>query len=681
MKKHLLLVAALAAGIAVNAQYTQELPLDYEDFFRADAIAEGGTALERGAYTTTDQYGSSKPNGAHIMADQWNLTGKSGEQLGSNPVLQASTLSYDTYIDNLKGSEILLANLGSSGVRSSSYSLKSDYTYSGAAYYLAALVKITEVTGKGDILAFDGNFTANAQRGRLYVNPSGSGFCFGLAYGSETPTYGQTSLEFGSTHLVVLKIVPAGNTSTGTEEATLWVDPDLTKAEAANAPLVALTEQPIGLKSIRGITIRQRAKIAGSIAGLRFGASWADVVKKSTSSLPALDVPVLGAASAIGAEVFTANWTAVANAAGYKVKVYAGENMIAEKSIDGQANASVVFYNMPVATELTYTVTALGDMINYDNSAASEASAAFSTLVAPASIVLLPSAEQWANYAEEKGAHAAGAFPTMHILGYDFVEAYIEISTEGNAVGIENASTGERFTARVVVDKQKNSSNLTMPAVASAARVDIYMNAGSDGKKMEVQQYDYATNKWVKLTELDVAKAFGVYSVTPNAGVVKLRLINPDTSTKYIWKVVTYVSDPANLAVPVLADATDIAADGFTVNWAAVANAAGYRVLVYNAEATVVKRLEAEAAAVSLAVEGLEASTEYTVKVAAIGDDAAYVGSALSEAKTVTTIADTGTGVDQLNAAAAMPRKVVVNGQLFIERNGEYFTMTGKKVQ
>ena len=363
------------------------------------------------------------------------------------------------------------------------------------------------------------------------------------------------------------------------------------------------------------------------------------------------------------------------------MKVYAGENMIAEKSIDGQANASVVFYNMPVATELTYTVTALGDMINYDNSAASEASAAFSTLVAPASIVLLPSAEQWTDYAEEKGAHAAGAFPTMHILGYDFVEAYIETTTEANAVGIENASTGERFTARVVVDKQKNSSNLTMPAVASAARVDIYMNAGSDGKKMEVQQYDYATNKWVKLTELDVAKAFGVYSVTPNAGVVKLRLINPDTSTKYIWKVVTYVSDPANLAVPVLADATDIAADGFTVNWAAVANAAGYRVLVYNAEATVVKRLETEAAAVSLAVEGLEASTEYTVKVAAIGDDAAYVGSALSEAKTVTTIADTGTGVDQLNAAAVMPRKVVVNGQLFIERNGEYFTMTGKKVQ
>lgn len=672
MKKHLLTIAALATSMLLSAQYTQELPLDYEDFFRADAVAEGGAALERDAYTGTTQ------GTGVIKVNQWNRGGKGGDDGGENPAIAASTLAFGSYIDNRKGSEIQLAKL-STGTRASIYSMQESYTYSEQPFYVALLVQISSVTSStADIFACDGNYTANAQRARMFIGPSGSGYKIGVGW-NEAPSDWSPELEFGSTHLVVIKVTPDKENGTNAESAVFYLDPDLDAAEADQTPVSTVVGN--GLKSVRGLTVRQRSNCAGKIAGIRFGASWADVVKKAVTGLPALDAPVVGAASAIGVEEFTANWTAVANAAGYKVKVYAGENMIAEKSIDGQANASVVFYNMPVATELTYTVTALGDMVNYDNSAASEASAAFSTLVAPASIVLLPSAEQWADYAEEKGAHAAGAFPTMHILGYDFVEAYIETTTEANAVGIENASTGERFTARVVVDKQKNSSNLTMPAVASAARVDIYMNAGSDGKKMEVQQYDYATNKWVKLTELDVAKAFGVYSVTPNAGVVKLRLINPDTSTKYIWKVVTYVSDPANLAVPVLADATDIAADGFTVNWAAVANAAGYRVLVYNAEATVVKRLEAEAAAVSLAVEGLEASTEYTVKVAAIGDDAAYVGSALSEAKTVTTIADTGTGVDQLNAAAVMPRKVVVNGQLFIERNGEYFTMTGKKVQ
>ena len=672
MKKHLLTIAALATSMLLSAQYTQVLPLDYEDFFRADAVAEGGAALERDAYTGTTQ------GTGVIKVNQWNRGGKGGDDGGENPAIAASTLAFGSYIDNRKGSEIQLAKL-STGTRASIYSMQEGYTYSEQPFYVALLVQISSVTSStADIFACDGNYTANAQRARMFIGPSGSGYKIGVGWNA-APSDWSPELEFGSTHLVVIKVTPDKENGTDAESAVFYLDPDLDAAEANQTPVSTVVGN--GLKSVRGLTVRQRSNCAGKIAGLRFGESWADVVKKAVTGLPALDAPVVGAASAIGVEEFTANWTAVANAAGYKVKVYAGENMIAEKSIDGQANASVVFYNMPVATELTYTVTALGDMINYDNSAASEASAAFSTLVAPASIVLLPSAEQWADYAEEKGAHAAGAFPTMHILGYDFVEAYIETTTEGNAVGIENASTGERFTARVVVDKQKNSSNLTMPAVASAARVDIYMNAGSDGKKMEVQQYDYATNKWVKLTELDVAKALGVYSVTPNAGVVKLRLINPDTSTKYIWKVVTYVSDPANLAVPVLADATDIASDGFTVNWTAVANAAGYRVLVYNAEATVVKRLETEAAAVSLAVEGLEASTEYTVKVAAIGDDAAYVGSALSEAKTVTTIADTGTGVDQLNAAAVMPRKVVVNGQLFIERNGEYFTMTGKKVQ
>lgn len=110
MKKHLLLVAALAAGIAVNAQYTQELPLDYEDFFRAEAIAESGTALERGVYATNTQ------GSGVIMVDQWNNGGKSSDKAGESPVLQANTLSYDAYIDNLQGKEIVLANLPLRGV-------------------------------------------------------------------------------------------------------------------------------------------------------------------------------------------------------------------------------------------------------------------------------------------------------------------------------------------------------------------------------------------------------------------------------------------------------------------------------------------------------------------------------------------------------------------------------------
>jgi len=666
MKKHLFLAAALAAGMALNAQYTQELPLDYNDFFRAEAIAEDGNHLERDAYTSTTQDGTNP-----VKADQWNNGGKSGENAGANPVVQANTLSYGSYVDNKAGKEIVLANIEtSSATRASIYSLTNGNTLANKAYYLAALVNISAASGSRDILAIDGNYTANAQRARFYANKSGSGYTLGLGWNA-TPTKWSEVMDFETTHLIVIRITT--NSSDGKGNALFYLDPDLDAGEAGNVAFDSVAGD--GLKVIRGITIRQRNGVAGKIAGLRFGSSWADVVKKAVSGLPALDAPTVGAASAIGAEEFTANWTAVENAVGYKVNVYRGETVIANKTVGAEASAT--FYNMPVATELTYTVTAIGDGENYDNSEVSAASAAFTTLAAPATIVFIPSAPEWEAYAKEKGAYAAGSFPTTRTNGFDFVESYIETTKEGNTVGIDYAATGERFTARVVVDKQKNSSNITLPAVASAARVDIYMNAGSDGKKIEVYQFDYAANNWVKLQELSVNKALEVYSVIPHAGVVKLRIINPDTSTKYIWKVVTYAATPTTLAAPVVGDATEVKKDGFTANWAAVANATGYRVLVTSADTTIRANVDAEV--VSMTIDKLKPNTEYTVKVAAIGDDAAYVGSVLSEAKVVTTLSDTTTAIGEVKAGAKA-RKVVIDGQMLIERNGEYFNMTGAKV-
>ncbi|MBO7456075.1 MAG: fibronectin type III domain-containing protein [Paludibacteraceae bacterium] len=674
MKKHLLLVAALAAGIAANAQYTQELPLDYEDFFRADAIAEGGAALERGVYTTNTQ------GSGVIMVDQWNNGGKSSDKDGSSPVLQASTLSYDAYVDNLKGSEIMLANLAS-GTRASIYSLKENYTYSEKAYYLAALIKITEATGKGDILTFDGNYTANAQRGRLFVNKQGSGYKLGVGWNGDPETW-TDELAFGSTHLVVMKIIPAGSASGTTESIFAWVDPDLSKDEANNTAITSLTEQTTGLKSVRGITVRQRAKIAGSIAGLRFGESWAEVVKKAVAGLPALDAPVLGEASAISAEGFTANWTAVANATGYKVRVYNGDAEIAEKTVDGQASASVVIGNMPPATSLTYTVAALGDGLTYDNSAESAKSAAFQTLAAPAALVFLPSADVWTEYSSDKDAYISGSFPNFSANGYDFAAAYIEISKdeEGKSFSGTLAATGERYIARVKIDKSSNGGLFTMPAVASAARVDLYVSSGSDSKKIKVQQFNYATSAWEDLVELDVNKALSVHQVTPKAGIVKLRIASSDSSGKQVWKVVTFASAPATLDVPVAAEATTVTDSCFTANWAAVSGAAGYRVIVYGAEDAVVQRAIVDAAATSLVVKDLTAATTYTYKVAAIGDDANTVDSNLSEAISVTTAASTPTALD-LNTVTDKAQKVLINGQLFIRVNGALMSVTGAKIQ
>ena len=467
-----------------------------------------------------------------------------------------------------------------------------------------------------------------------------------------------------------------------TQAASLFINPTIGSTEEPT-PNAIDSEIGTAKTSLQYLMFKHNGKSVANftVGGIRVSTTWAEAVaKKSEVVLPALDAPAVGAASAIGAEEFTANWTAVENATGYKVSVSAGAKEIAVQNVTGQAKASATFYNMPVATELTYKVTAIGDGENYDDSEASDASAAFSTLAAPAAVVFVPSNTEWAEFAKDKGAYATGSFPTTHDNGYDFVQTYIELSKDedGKSFSITNEATGERFTARAVVDKQNGAAYLALPAVASAVRADIYATAGTADKKMKVQQYNYSTNKWDDLQELALPKTnVNMVSITPNEGVVKLRLLNSDGSAKQVWKVVTYAATPTTLTAPVVGEATEVKKDGFTANWAAVAGATGYRVLVTSADTTIRANVDAEV--LSMTIDQLKPETEYTVKVAAIGDDAAYVGSVLSEAKVVTTLSGTTTALGEVKAGAKA-RKVVIDGQLMIERNGELFNMTGAKV-
>ena len=295
MKKHLFLVAALVASMAVNAQYTQELPLDYSDFFRADAIAEDGEHLEKAEYAegTTQSAETFQPN-------QWNLTGKAGSRGNNNPAIETSTLSWNTYIDNEKGKAIIY-NGEVTETRVSIYSLKRNNDYSSAdgskSYYLAALVNFTQVSSSGgvDFISFDGNFTATTARARVAAKKgtNSSSYHLGMEYAS-TPTADGTTwsaeLTGGETHLIVVKITPNTNKTTeDIEAASLWLDPDLAKSEAENdaAKIVSLTGKGIG--SVRGIDIVQKKNITGKVAGLRFSDNWADVVKAGPDDPTAID--------------------------------------------------------------------------------------------------------------------------------------------------------------------------------------------------------------------------------------------------------------------------------------------------------------------------------------------------------------------------------------------------------
>jgi len=74
-----------------------------------------------------------------------------------------------------------------------------------------------------------------------------------------------------------------------------------------------------------------------------------------------LSKPVVSDATAITATGFTANWTAVANASSYDVKVYQGATLISTTNASGQSAASVAITGLTSDLVYTYTVTAIGN--------------------------------------------------------------------------------------------------------------------------------------------------------------------------------------------------------------------------------------------------------------------------------------------------------------------------------
>ncbi len=654
MKKHLFLAALLMACMAMNASIIID-----ETFAVADNITNLADATD---WTTTGTLTTG--DGRVILSTPLEYSNTGGEYVlsGEGKAVQNIYTEGSNYIAYKQITKV------SSGVVYMSYLYKGDGNQGQSQ---SEIIGLANGTSNSSVKAWAGKQADQTK------NPFRLGVTRISTTGGEIQWCDAPTIEANTVTLVVLKY------DFDTQAASLFINPTIGSTEEPTANAID-SDKGTAKTSLAYLMFKHNGKSVANftVGSIRVSTTWAEAVaKKSDAVLPALATPVAGAASAIGAEEFTANWTAVENAIGYKVKVYAGENEIALQSVMGQAAVSATFANMPIATELTYTVTAVGDGVAYDDSEESAASAAFSTLAAPAAVVFNPSAAEWAEFACDKGAYSTGSFPSARANGYDFEGSYIEVSKDedGKSFSITCEETGERFTARAMLDKNTNSGSMTFPAVASAARVDMYITAGTADKKYKVQQYNYSTGNWADLQEIAAPKSpVAMVSVTPNEGVAKLRIANADGSAKQIWKVVTYAAAPTTLSVPVVGEATELTATGFTANWSAVAGATGYRVIVTSADTTI--RANTAAEVTSLVVTNLNPETEYTVKVAAIGDDAAYVGSVLSEAKVIATPADQGTGIEGINAKGEV-RKVVVNGLMLIEHNGEYYYLTGTKVQ
>ncbi len=278
MKKHLLLVAAMAIGMAAQAV----LPFDHTVFFAATAVHQSGDTLERDAYATTTDA---------VKANQWNGSGKANYHDGPSSPLAASDLSYTDangkqYVDNAAGKKVVAAKpdpaFDSNHGHDAIFSLtNSSSTYTGKPYYASFLLRVDECgsSAGNDFFGFDGNHTGNTQRGRIFIKKgtASNTYAVGMGFNAANGTTPSGDFAFGTTILVVAKFVPAAS---GNESIALYVNPLLDSEESSNTPVYTETATA-ALKGIKGLTLRQRNNIQYQLAGLRFSETWADAAKSA----------------------------------------------------------------------------------------------------------------------------------------------------------------------------------------------------------------------------------------------------------------------------------------------------------------------------------------------------------------------------------------------------------------
>ena len=205
----------------------------------------------------------------------------------------------------------------------------------------------------------------------------------------------------------------------------------------------------------------------------------------------------------------------------------------------------------------------------------------------------------------------------------------------------------EKLTGRITLTGKSgnNMGIMELPAVASAAQVDIYASAGSDDKDLKVQQYNYGLLEWedVQTLHFEEAQVYYRFSVTLNSETAtRLRLINNvDGSGKQVVRIVTYPTAPTDLAVPASPEVANVAAHSFTAKWTAVEGASGYRVVVFNNDGSRKTTQEIEGGEIfQFNFKNLNPSTAYTFKIAAKGDGETTIDSDLSDAVAFTTAAE-----------------------------------------
>ncbi|MEI6751819.1 MAG: fibronectin type III domain-containing protein [Paludibacter sp.] len=408
-----------------------------------------------------------------------------------------------------------------------------------------------------------------------------------------------------------------------------------------------------------GITLVNTTPVAGqtstsaAITGLKTGTSYTYTVtavgdainydnsNSSTASTSfytlGLPTPIVGTATDITANGFTANWTPTANAIGYDVMVYLTSNLVTTTKVNGQTASSVILTGLAMGTTYTYKVIAVGDSVSYTNSDPSASSAVAKTLALTVS-ALNPNFSDGTWGLVATASPALGSYPVFSANGWDLTHAIVKTNTT-------SGPKGEAHPDVLMLDKTTNSGVIVTPVVASVAEIEIHSSATA-GRQYYIQSTIDAGTTWLPVGPGNTGTAGTYYNnsanleqidIIPTGALtnVQFKITDPSSGAFTFYHIISRTTLTTTLATPTVGAASAITATTFTANWTPVdANAKNYEVKVYKGTTLKVtaKTIGGQATS-SLVISGLQPDSTYTYKVKALGDgDVNYLDSYISAA-------------------------------------------------
>ena len=450
---------------------------------------------------------------------------------GAGRTILQSALNYSnggkTYI--LSGVGKTLNSDISSATDYKSYKAFSATSINSGTVYLSFMYKAGVAQGQTNSEVM-GLADGTNQGPRLWVGKGSintSNYRFGLTRGITTGAsviWGSTEYsDVSQTFLVVIKYDFATTT------ASVFINPTLSTNSEPTTDIIDNTTATIRTQ-LNNLWFRCTGSSAAkfNIGGIKVAMTWAEVV--ADKNTPKLTSPVVGSATLITGDGFTANWSTVSSAQSYTVNVYQGATLAGTFNASGGSTSSLLISGLLPNTSYSYRVVAKGDGTNYGDSNESDSSSSFQTLDAGVVSILTNFGD--GTWGATATSYTSGSYPTSSINGFNLVKAFLQSSSL-------TCVTGETHTNRILLDKSSQNAVIELPTLKTVGEVQIHAATGTDAMSFRLEEY--VGSQWQAINTYTTRKtpdSIYVISFLRNA-VTKLRIANNTGSGLYLYKILT----------------------------------------------------------------------------------------------------------------------------------------------